>query len=131
LRGELVNLLLRNKYRFNRRRLGKLLQDILDLLKTANSDTERKILDDWKHRASRMQSKACFNYAEAQPMLRYAKALLSQYTVVYDVAHTTGMADMEHMFLTLKGRSLMEIESVLQRTCYKDKYDIFKFLSCT
>ena len=26
---------------------------------------------------------------------------------------------------------LMEIESVLQRTCYKDKYDIFKFLSCT
>ena len=24
-----------------------------------------------------------------------------------------------------------EIESVLQRTCYKDKYDIFKFLSCT
>ncbi len=67
-------------------------------------------------------------------MLRYAKALLSQYTVVYDVAHATGMAgmaDMEHMFLTLKGRSLMEIESVLQRTCYKDKYDIFKFLSCT
>ena len=26
---------------------------------------------------------------------------------------------------------MMEIESVLQRTCYKDKYDIFKFLSCT
>ena len=26
---------------------------------------------------------------------------------------------------------LMEIESVLQRTCYKDKYHIFKFLSCT
>ena len=26
---------------------------------------------------------------------------------------------------------LMEIESVLQRTCYKDKSDIFKFLSCT
>ena len=24
-----------------------------------------------------------------------------------------------------------EIESVLQRTCYKDKYHIFKFLSCT
>jgi len=111
--------------------VGKLLQDILDLLATASSDTERKILDDWKHRASRMQSKACFNYAEAQPMLRYAKALLSQYTVVYDVAHATSMADMEHMFLTLKGRSLMEIESVLQRTCYKDKYDIFKFLSCT
>ena len=32
--------------------------------------------------------------------------MLSQYTVVYDVAHATGMADMEHMFLTLKGRSL-------------------------
>ena len=26
---------------------------------------------------------------------------------------------------------LMEIESVLQRSCYKDKYHIFKFLSCT
>ena len=61
--------------------VGKLLQDILDLLATASSDTERKILDDWK-------------------------AQLSQYTVVYDVAHATGMADMEHMFLTLKGRSL-------------------------
>ena len=61
--------------------VGKLLQDILDLLATASSDTERKVLDDWK-------------------------ALLSQYTVVYDVAHATGMADMEHMFLTLKGRSL-------------------------
>ena len=61
--------------------VGKLLQDILDLLATASSDTERKIIDDWK-------------------------ALLSQYTVVYDVAHATGMADMEHMFLTLKGRSL-------------------------
>ena len=107
--------------------VGKLLQDILDLLATASSDTERQVLDDWKHRASRMQSKACFNYAEAQPMLRYAKALLSQYTVVYDVAHATGMADMEHMFLTLKGRSLMEIESVLQRTCYKDKYTALSF----
>ena len=61
--------------------VGKLLQDILDLLATASSDTERKVLDDWK-------------------------AMLSQYTVVYDVAHATGMADMEHMFLTLKGRSL-------------------------
>ena len=61
--------------------VGKILLDILDLLKTASSDTERKVLDDWK-------------------------ALLSQYTVVYDVAHATGMADMEHMFLTLKGRSL-------------------------
>ena len=61
--------------------VGKILQDILDLLATASSDTERQILDDWKN-------------------------LLSQYTVVYDVAHATGMADMEHMFLTLKGRSL-------------------------
>lgn len=86
--------------------VGKLLQDILDLLATASSDAERKILDDWKHRASRMQSQACFNYAKAQPMLRYANTLLSQYTVVYDVAHATGIVDMEHMFLTLKGRSL-------------------------
>ena len=39
-------------------------------------------------------------------MLRFAKTMLSQYTVVYDVAHATGMADMEHMFLTRKGRSL-------------------------
>ena len=61
--------------------VGKLLQDILDLLTTASSDTERQILDDWK-------------------------TLLSQYTVVYDVAHATGMADMQTMFLTLKGRSL-------------------------
>ena len=61
--------------------VGKLLQDILDLLATASSDAERQILDDWK-------------------------AMLSQYTVIYDVAHATGMADMEHMFLTLKGRSL-------------------------
>ncbi|MBP3737551.1 MAG: hypothetical protein J6I72_00690 [Muribaculaceae bacterium] len=64
--------------------VGKLLQDIVDLLSTASTDAERQILDDWK-------------------------ALLSQYTVVYDVAHATGMADMadmEHMFLTLKGRSL-------------------------
>lgn len=50
--------------------VGKLLQDIVDLLATASSDTERKILDDWK-------------------------ALLSQYTVVYDVAHATGMADIK------------------------------------
>ena len=61
--------------------VGKLLQDIVDLLATASSDTERKILDDWK-------------------------TMLSQYIVVYDVAHATGMVDMEHMFLTLKGRSL-------------------------
>ena len=79
--------------------VDKLLQDILDLLATASSDTERKILDDWK-------------------------ALRSQYTVVYDVAHATGMADMEHMFLTLKGRSLRngafnifcEWKSVLEST---------------
>ena len=35
--------------------VGKLLQDIFDLLASASSDTERKILDDWKHRASRTQ----------------------------------------------------------------------------
>ena len=28
--------------------VGKILLDILDLLATASSDTERKILDDWK-----------------------------------------------------------------------------------
>lgn len=61
--------------------VGKLLQDILDLLKNASTDAERKVLDEWK-------------------------AMLSQYTVVYDVSHATGMVDMEHMFLTLKGRSL-------------------------
>ena len=61
--------------------VGKLLQDIVDLLATASTDAERQILDDWK-------------------------ALLSQYIVVYDVAHATGIVDMEHMFLTLKGRSM-------------------------
>ena len=29
-----------------------------------------------------------------------------QYSVVYDVAHATGMADMEYMLLTINGRSL-------------------------
>ncbi len=47
--------------------IGKLLQDILDLLATASSDTERKILDDRKHRASRTQSQARLNSTEAQP----------------------------------------------------------------
>ena len=61
--------------------VGKLLQDILNLLANASTDAERQVLDDWKN-------------------------LLSQYTVVYDVAHATGMVDMEHMFLTLRGRSL-------------------------
>ena len=35
--------------------VGKLLQDILDLLANASTDTERKVFDDWKHRASRTQ----------------------------------------------------------------------------
>ena len=61
--------------------VGKLLQDIVNLLATASTDAERQILDDWK-------------------------TMLSQYVVVYDVAHATGIVDMEHMFLTLKGRSL-------------------------
>ena len=61
--------------------VGKLLQDITDLLANASTDAERQILDDWK-------------------------AMLSQYTVVYDVAHATGMSDMQTMFLTLRGRSL-------------------------
>ena len=47
--------------------VGKLLQDIVNLLATASSDTERKILDDWKHRASRTQSQARLNSDEAQP----------------------------------------------------------------
>lgn len=45
------------------------------------------------------------NSAEAQPMLRRANIVLSQYIIVYDVAHATGMADRGYMFLTLKGRS--------------------------
>ena len=61
--------------------VGKLLQDITDLLENASTDAERQILDDWK-------------------------TMLSQYIVVYDVEHATGIVDMEHMFLTIKGRSL-------------------------
>lgn len=61
--------------------VGKLLQDITDLLANASTDAERQILDDWKN-------------------------MLSQYIVVYDVAHATGMSDMQTMFLTLRGRSL-------------------------
>lgn len=61
--------------------VGKLLQDIVDLLATASTDAERQILDDWK-------------------------TMLSQSIVVYDVEHATGIVDMEQMFLTLKGRSL-------------------------
>ena len=41
--------------------VGKLLQDITNLLANASTDAERKILDDWKD-------------------------MLSQYIVVYDVA---------------------------------------------
>ena len=61
--------------------VGKILQDITDLLANASTDAERQILDDWK-------------------------TMLSQYIVVYDVEHATGIVDMEHMFLTIKGRSL-------------------------
>ena len=61
--------------------VGKLLQDITNLLANASTDAERQILDDWKD-------------------------MLSQYIVVYDVAHATGMSDMQTMFLTLRGRSL-------------------------
>ena len=61
--------------------VGKLLQDIINLLATASSDTERQVLDDWK-------------------------ALLSQYYVVYDISHATGMSDMQTMFLTLRLRKL-------------------------
>ena len=34
------------------------------------------------------------------------KALLSQYYVVYDISHATGMSDMQTMFLTLRLRKL-------------------------
>ena len=61
--------------------VGKLLQDITNLLAGASSETERQVLDDWK-------------------------ALLSQYTVVYDISHATGMSDMQTMFLTLRLRKL-------------------------
>ena len=61
--------------------VGKILQDITDLLATASTDAERQILNDWKD-------------------------MLSQYTVVYDIAHATGLSDMQTMFLTLRGRSL-------------------------
>ena len=36
-----------------------------------------------------------------------------------------------HRAMSVVRYGLMEIESVLQRTCYKNKSDIFKFLSCT
>lgn len=61
--------------------VGKLLQDITDLLANASTDAERQLLDDWKN-------------------------MLSQYIVVYDVSHATCMSDMQTMFLTLRGRSL-------------------------
>ena len=35
--------------------VGKLLQDIVDLLANESTDAERQILDDWKHCASRAQ----------------------------------------------------------------------------
>ena len=50
--------------------VGKMLHDITDLLANASTDAERHILDDWKD-------------------------MLSQYIVVYDVAHATGMSDMQ------------------------------------
>lgn len=61
--------------------VGKLLQDITNLLAGAASDTEQQVLDDWK-------------------------ALLSQYSVVYDISHATGMSDMQTMFLTIRLRKL-------------------------
>jgi len=60
--------------------VGKILQDITDLLATASTDAERQILDDWK-------------------------AMLSQFYVVYDVADAN-MPDPQNMFLRLKARNL-------------------------
>ena len=60
--------------------VGKILQDITDLLATASTDAERQILDDWK-------------------------TMLSQFYVVYDVADAN-MPDPQNMFLRLKARNL-------------------------
>lgn len=60
--------------------VGKILQDITDLLATASTDAERQILDDWK-------------------------AMLSQFYVVYDVSDAN-MPDPQNMFLRLKARNL-------------------------
>ncbi len=60
--------------------VGKLLQDITDLLENASTDAERQILDDWKN-------------------------LLSQYYFIYDVADAN-MPDQQNIFLRLRARSL-------------------------
>ena len=59
--------------------VGKILQDITDLLSTASTEAERKILDDWK-------------------------AMLSSLIFVYDIEHASGMKDPEHLFLTIRGQ---------------------------
>ena len=85
--------------------VGKLLQDIVDLLATASTGQELQVLDDWKHRASRTQSIARLNSAEAKPMLREAKTMLSQYVVVYDVEEAN-ITDPQILYLKIKGLSL-------------------------
>ena len=60
--------------------VGKLLQDILDLLANASTDAERQILDDWKN-------------------------MLSQYVVVYDI-EDANMPAPNNMFLRLHIRNL-------------------------
>ena len=85
--------------------VGKLLQDILDLLATASTGQELQVLDDWKHRASRTQSIARLNSAEVKPMLREAKTMLSQYVVVYDV-EDANITDPQILYLKIKGLSL-------------------------
>ena len=59
--------------------VGKILQDITDLLSTASIDAESKILDDWQ-------------------------AMLSSLIFVTDIEHASGMKDPEHLFLTIRGQ---------------------------
>ena len=59
--------------------VGAILQQITDLLATASTEAERKVLDNWK-------------------------AMLSPMVFVYDLEHNTNMrGDLEHMFLTMRG----------------------------
>ena len=60
--------------------VGKLLQDITELLANASTDAERQILDDWKE-------------------------MISQYYFIYDVSDAN-MPDQENLFLRLRARNL-------------------------
>lgn len=60
--------------------VGNLLQDILDLLATASTDTERQVLDTWK-------------------------SLLSTFVVVYDIEQSAA-TNADTVYLNIKGRHL-------------------------